>query len=121
MRYLGAVATLLILMIIPNLVWLATSSIRIHNISNQPISAVAYSACEKTHPIGSLLPGQSIFRFLEACGDDTLKILIGNSRFCQTYVEGELYHIDATIKTPNDVGCSYDDLFSSLFVKKAFW
>jgi len=121
MRHLGAIVTLLILMITPNLVWLATSSVKIHNISNQTISAVAYSACEKTLPIETLLPGQSIFRFLEACGDDTLEILIGSSRFCQTYVEGELYHVDVVIKTQNDVDCNYDDLFSSLLIKKAFW
>jgi len=121
MRYLGAVVTLMLLTITPNLVWLATSSVRIHNISNQPISAVAYTACEKTFLIGNLLPGQSAFRFLEDCGDDTLKILIGNSRFCQTYVEGELYHIDATIKAPRDVVCSHDDLFSSLLIKKILW
>jgi len=121
MRYLGVVVTFLILIIIPNLVWLATSSVRIHNFSNQPISAVAYSACETTHAIGNLAPGQSTFRFLEACGDDTLEILIGSSRFCRTYVEGELYHIDVTIKAHNDVGCSYDHLFSSLLIKKALW
>ena len=76
-------------------------------------------ACEKTHPIGD--PGGSTFRFLEACGDDTLEIIIGESGFCQTYVEGELYHVDATITHVDAVACDYDDLLSSLFIKKALW
>lgn len=121
MRYLSGTVALLILTVAPNLIWLATSTVRIHNSSNHPISAVAYMACETIHPIGILQPGESKFQFLEACGDDTLEIVIGGSRFCKTYVEGELYHVDATIAAMDSVHCQYDDLFSSFFVAKVFW
>jgi hypothetical protein len=119
MRYLGFAALLVLVIVGFNLVWLGTSTVRIENASDVPFDAVGYRACEKTHLIGDLEPGQSAFRFLEACGDDTLEILLGQSSFCQIYVEGELYHVDALIRTSNAVECTYDDPFSSLFLVKA--
>ena len=116
-----AVAIVTLLLLAPNLIWLGTSTVRIENVSDLPLGAVGYSACETTHSVGRLAPGQSVFRFLEACGDDTLEILIGDERFCRTYVEGELYHVDATIEGVGAVQCGYDDLVSSLFVIKALW
>ena len=118
MRYIGGVVALLVLSVAPNLIWLATSTVRIQNTLNQSVSSVGYLACETTHSIGTLRPGEAIFVFLEACGDDTLEILIGDSKFCQTYVEGELYHVDATITAVDAVSCGYDDLLSSLFITK---
>lgn len=121
MRYVWGVIALLLIIAAPNLIWLGTSTVRIHNTSNQAIPAVAYLACERIHAIGSLKPQESIFRLLPACGDDTLEILVGDARFCQTYVEGELYHIDVTLSAADAVGCQYDGPLSSLFIAKAFW
>jgi hypothetical protein len=95
--------------------------VRIHNASSEPIPGVAYLACETIHSVGTLKSGESLFRFLQACGDDTLEILIGDSRFCQIYVEGELYHVDATLSAVDTVGCKYGDPLSSLFIAKALW
>ncbi len=120
-RYLGWAFAMLFFLLLPNLIWLGTSTLRIENVSNIPLDSIAYVVCETIHPVGTLAPHQSVFRFLPACGDDTLEIVIGESKFCQTYVEGELYHVDATINTVNTVRCTYDDLLSSLFVKKALW
>ncbi len=120
MRLAGWFLALPVLLLVPNLVWLGTSTVRIHNASNQTVPAVAYVACEMIHSAGALRPGESLFRFLPACGDDTLEILVGDSRFCQTYVEGELYHVDATINAMDAVSCAYDNPFSSLFIEKAF-
>jgi len=100
---------------------LSLSSIRVSNVSNSHIDLIAYLVCETTHTVGTLGPHQSIFRFLPACGDDTLEILIGEAKYCQTYVEGELYHVDATIDTVDAVRCTYDDLLSSLLVAKVLW
>ena len=66
-------------------------------------------------------PAESVFRFLEACGDDTLTIHVADAEYCRTYVEGELYHVDATINSRTAVSCKYDDLLSSLFLKKNFF
>ena len=118
MRYAISAAVILLAILAPNLVWLGTSTVGIQNISGTTVDAVAYSACEKTHTVGTLRPGQSVFRFLEACGDDTLEIIVGDSKYCQTYVEGELYHVDAAIDGNAVVSCTYDDLLSSLFVEK---
>lgn len=122
MRYVVWVIMALVLTsVAPNLIWLGTSTLRIHNASNQPIAGVAYLACETTHSVGTVRPRESILRFLPACGDDTLEILVGDSRFCQIYVEGEMYHVDATLRAVDAVGCGYDDLLSSLFIAKALW
>ena len=121
MRYLGWAHVILFVLVAPNLLWLGTSTLRIQNLSHSPIDSIAYLACETLHPIGTLAPHQSIFRFLPACGDDTFEIVIDEARFCQTYVEGELYHVDATIGGVDSVSCTYDDLLSSLFVVKALW
>ena len=118
MRYLKWSFVLLLILIGPNLIWLGTSTVRIENVSKFPIDKIAYKACERIHFVGTLQPRQSVFRFLENCGDDTLEILVQDFKFCQIYVEGELYHVDATISTPDDVDCEYDDLLSSLFILK---
>lgn len=104
-----------------NLLWLGTSTVKIINASDSAIGSVAYSACGVTHPLGRLEAGRSAFRFLEACGDDTLVIFVGDSEFCQIYVEGELYHVDGEIVAPDNVVCAYDHLFSSLLIAKALW
>ena len=121
MRHLGWAFAIVFVLISPNLIWLGTSTLRIQSLSNSPIDSVAYMACETIYPVGSLDSHQSIFRFLPTCGDDTLKILIGENEFCQTYIEGELYHVDAVLKDVDSVSCRYDDLLSSLFVVKALW
>lgn len=104
-----------------NLLWLAGSTVRIENASTQTLDAVGYMACGEARAIGSLAPGESVFRWLPACGDDTLEILLGDARFCRIYVEGELYHVDAAIASRDRVDCAYDHLFASLFVVKALW
>lgn len=121
MRYLVWVFAILFILLAPNLLWLGTSTLRIQNVSDLPIDSIAYMVCETIYPVGTLASHQSIFRFLPACGDDTLEIVMGETKFCQMYVEGELYHVDATISTIDSVRCTYDDLLSSLFVKKALW
>ena len=121
MRYWGWAFAILFVLIAPNLLWLGTSTLRIQNVSNSPVDSIAYMVCETMHPVGTLGPHQSMFRFLPACGDDTLEIVIGEGKFCQTYVEGELYHVDAAIDAVDSVRCKYDDLLSSLFVVKALW
>lgn len=121
MRYLGWAFAILFVLITPNLLWLGTSTLRIQNASNSPIDSITYLACETIHTVGTLAPHQSMFRFLPACGDDTLEIVIGEAKFCQTYIEGELYHVDATTDGVDTVRCTYDDLLSSLFVAKALW
>ena len=118
MRYVGGVIALLLLIAAPNLIWLGASTVQIHNASNQVIPGVAYLACETTHPVGIVKPRETIFRFLPACGDDTLEILIGEARFCQTYVEGELYHVDATLTAVHAADCRYGDPLSSLLIVK---
>ncbi len=121
MRYLGWAFAILLILLAPNLLWLGTSTLRIQNVSNLPVDSIAYIVCETIHPVGALAPHQSIFRFLPSCGDDTLEIVIGESKFCQMYVEGELYHVDAMIDTVGSVKCTYDDLLSSLLVVTVLW
>lgn len=120
-RYFGWVFVILFVLLAPNFIWLGTSTLRIQNISNSSIDSISYLVCENIHPIGSLTPHQSVFRFLPACGDDTLEIVIGKTKYCQSYVEGELYHVDAVINAVDSVSCRYDDLLSSLFIKKVLW
>ena len=121
MRYSGWVIAIFFVLLTPNLIWFGTSTLRIQNISDSSIDSIAYLVCETVHPVGSLDPHQFIFRLLPACGDDTLEIVIGGGKHCQTYVEGELYHVDAEINGADSVSCRYDDLLSSIFIKKVLW
>ena len=118
MRYLGWAVLVAFALILPNLIWLETSSVRLHNASMDTVSEVAYTACDQKRDVGELAPSASTFRFLEACGDDTLTVHVMGREYCQTYVEGELYHVDVTIAASDVVHCEYDDLFSSLFLVK---
>jgi len=120
-RWVGGILALAIVCMLPNLTWLGTSTLRIHNGSSMRVANVSYVACEARQVVGALAPNESVFRFLDACGDDTLTIRIADSEFCQTYVEGELYHVDAILTADATVRCSYDDLLSSLFITKALF
>ncbi len=117
----SVIGAAVLLMLGPNLMWLGTSTVRIYNESSAAVDRLAWKACDITHVIGTLGPGEAAFRFLEACGDDTLTVLVGEQEYCQTYVEGELYHVDATIAAAGTVSCAYDDLLSSLFIAKVLW
>ena len=120
-RLLRGIAGLTVLIVAPNFAWLWTSTLRITNASSSRLESVGYAACGRMHSVGTLEPGAFAFRFLEACGDDTLEILVGGNAFCQTYVEGELYHVDATIDAADRARCRYADPISSLLVSKALW
>lgn len=108
-------------LILPNLLWLSTSTLRIHNTTGVDIAAVAYSACARTRTIGDLAPGASSFVLLEDCGEDSLEIVIGDERFCRMYVEGDVYHVDAVIDAPRSVQCDYGDLLSNLLLVEALF
>lgn len=120
-RYWGWAVAGLFVVFSPNLLWLGTSTLKIHNDSRAPIDSIAYQACGTLHAVGKLPSHEFTFRFLPVCGDDTLEIMIGQGKFCQTYIEGELYHVDAVISSVDTVSCTYDDVFSSLLVEKMLW
>ena len=103
MRYFAAIIVLVFFVLAPNLIWLGTSTVRIKNVTGNPLEFVSYRACEKTHDLGSFGPHEAKFRFLETCGDDTLEIVLNQTKHCQIYVEGELYHVDARITAPNAI------------------
>ena len=116
MRYVVVLVVASILILAPNLIWLATSTVRIENATGEPLASVAYLACETSHSLGSFEPNEARFLLLEACGDDTLEIVLSDARYCQAYVEGDMYHVDARIVEASAVECTYGDLFSSLFI-----
>ena len=118
LRCILVVLFLLGLMIAPNLIWLGTSTIRIVNKSDSAISNLSYSACEQSHEVGTLQSNRLTFNFLPPCGDDTLSLHLGKSKFCQMYVEGDLYHVEATIESKDKVRCEYAVLLSTLFITK---
>ncbi len=110
-------ALLLLLLVAPNLIWLHTSTLRFHNASGSSIYSLEFEACGERHDVGPLAAGRGAFRFLESCGDDTLKIVNNDAVECQLYVEGELYHVEAVFDG-SGLECSYADPFSTLFVTK---
>lgn len=71
MRLFITIVVILLAVFLPNLIWLATSSLRIENTTALPIDSISYRACEKNNVIGILSERKSIFEFLEGCGDDT--------------------------------------------------
>ena len=120
MRHLAWVALFPLLLAAPNLIWLATSSIRIDNLSATEVTP-QYEACDRRHQVGEIASGDFVFAYLEACGDDTLTIHIDKLSYCQIYVEGELYHIDVSINAADQVDCVYANPFSSLFLARLIW
>ena len=120
MRVFLFVISLAIFFVLPNLAWLGTSTLRVENRSPKNIQDIGYGACEAEVVLKPLASGDWVFDFLPSCGDDTLIIRIGRNKFCQIYVEGELYHIDVEIHSPTKVTCEYDDPFSGLILAKMF-
>lgn len=117
-KFIVALLALGTLVFGPNLIWFATSTVRISNASDGSLTRVGFHACGTTHTLGTLAPGVSVFRFLEACGDDVLEIRIGDEAFCFMYVEGDIYHVDAYLRGETAVDCAYDDLFTGLLLAK---
>ncbi|MBT8398893.1 MAG: hypothetical protein KJO98_00315, partial [Rhodothermia bacterium] len=93
MRWLLYTGVLLVLLLLPNLIWLQTSTLRIQNTAAWTTYSLEFEACGERHAIGGLASGRSAFRFLDSCGDDTLTIFHEGTVQCQLYVEGEFYHI----------------------------
>jgi hypothetical protein len=120
-RYLVALAVLVFTVLAPNLIWLGTSSVRIRNSSEATLESVSYQVCGNSHSLGSLEPHEAKFRLLEACGNGTPVIVLNGNEHCQAYVEGELYHVDATITGPDGVECEYDDPLSNRLIRELVW
>jgi len=118
MRVFFIIISLAAIIVLPNLAWLATSTLRIENRSHKDLWDTGYRACETKFHLGPLAAGARKLAFLPSCGDDTLTIVIGKNPICQVYVEGELYHIDVEVHSPSKVICEYDDPFTGLFVAK---
>ncbi len=106
------------LILLPNLMWLATSTLRIENKSGSSLSSLSYRACETEYPLAPLKRGSADFEILPSCGEDTIVIILGEKEFCQIYVEGEMYHVDVEVHSPDNVTCKYDDPISGLFLAK---
>ena len=121
MAKIGWLAVPLLALLLPNLLWLSTSTLRIQNDSGAALADLSYSACGKTHALDPLPAAAATFVFLEACGDDSLEIGVGDARFCQMYVEGDMYHVGASVESPQQVRCEYGDLLSNLFIAEALF
>lgn len=104
---LGVVALGVALVLGPNLFWLARSSVRIENRDVVDLTRLSYQACSQSFPIERLEAGESVFRVLSACGDDSLVILSEGIEVCVLYVEGDMTHVRAHLTSPREGECSY--------------
>ncbi len=117
-RVLVATLVLAAAVAAPNLIWLVVSTVRVDNVAGRSIDAVAYRACGRIHEIGTLADNTSVFRVLEDCGDDTLDVLVGGTVGCTLYVQGDMFHVDASIMADGRVDCTYADPFATLLVTR---
>jgi hypothetical protein len=122
-RLLAVLLVLAALLLLPNLVWLERSTLRIENRSPDPIAAVRLRACGEIYEVGSLEAGEAYAGFLPACGDDSLTVMApaasAENAVCTIYVEGDMYHVDVWFTSPTTGDCAYDfPPFSALFVRK---
>lgn len=98
---------LVALVVAPNALWFARSTIRVENRGPDAVESLTLSACSTSREIGPLAAGASSFHVLPACGDDTAVISIGNAQLCVLYVEGSLYHVKAWVSSTIRGHCEY--------------
>lgn len=101
----------------PNLIPLFNSTITLTNDSPQPIRSIDVQVDNRALALGPLAPDDSTFGLLPKSGDSTLMIRVetstGVTTGCRSYVEGEMYHVDALVRADGSIEC--DVSISALF------
>ncbi len=93
----------------PNLIWLASSTARVENRTSRGLAGVRLQTGQQDVVIGSVPSGDSRFVFLPVRGESTLQVhysFNGEDRTgCQEYVEQSMYHVEAVIDADGEIAC----------------
>jgi hypothetical protein len=104
---LAFVAALIVLA--PNLIWLARSTARITNHSGRELRNFRLELGERDVTLGLVTPGQSRFVFLPETGAAALLVdySVGTRQRtgCQENVEGSMFHVNVAIGPDLDPHC----------------
>jgi hypothetical protein len=100
---------------------LVCSTARLKNESSQLLSDVLVRVGDAVVPVGDLSPGRSKFVWLPRGGEATFSVEFSSAgqkhRDCSEYVEGEMYHVRATVSSALTLSCSAElGLFSRIMV-----
>lgn len=118
------IATLIICIFVPNLIWLGYSTARITNGGTDTLITVVVHVDEKETNLGDLPPGKSRFIILPKSGDAgyriSYEIRAHSKSACGEYVEGEMYHVETILESSQGSKCmvSITPLISDLFTLK---
>lgn len=90
----------------PNLKWLTRLTARVENQGPHPVENVVLFTCGKPVSLGLLASSTPQFQIRLICGEDRPEVQAGSlATNCQTYVEGDLYHIQAWFTSPTTAEC----------------
>lgn len=107
---LGCSVLVALVVLSPNLLWLARSTATVTNESGKELRDLRVDLGDRDVLIGVAMPGQSRFVFLPQAGDATLGVsyVVDGElhRACQEYVEGSMYHVDIVISEELEASCS---------------
>ncbi len=122
-RFLAFVIAVLLVVVGPNLVWLARSTVYVENRGNSLVEQVSVFACDEEIEIGDMEAGESRVRLLPECGDSQLSVssnLRGvEHQTCSVPVEASMTHVDAWFDSPLHGSCSFGEpLLSPLLVTR---
>ena len=110
---------------VPNLLWLANSTLRITNEGDELLSSIIVYVDEKGIKLSDLNPGQSKFVVLPNSGESTVTVTynIGEETgtVCHEYIESGMYHVEVDIKNLNKGRCKVSlPIASELLLLKLF-
>lgn len=111
-------------LVLPNLLWLARSTVRVVNLGDAPVPGVVITVDDHRLEFRELEGGARRFALLPESGDATLQVRLGAGSdtppACQAYVQGDMFHVEVTL-SGSSVHCRTDlPLLSDLLVFKLF-
>lgn len=107
---LGCSVLVALVVLGPNLLWLARSTATVTNESGKELRDLRVDLGDRDVLIGVAMLGQSRFVFLPQTGAATLGVTyVVNGelhRGCHEYVEGSMYHVDIVISDGQEASCT---------------
>jgi hypothetical protein len=105
----GLAFAVALVVLAPNLIWLARSTARVTNHSGRALRNFRLELGGREVIFGLVAPGQSRFVFLPEAGEATLLVVysVGTRQRtgCQEYVQGSMFHVNVAIGADLEPRC----------------
>jgi hypothetical protein len=111
-------------LMVPNVLWLDHSTVRVENVGDKPISEIEFDLGGEIVQFQDIEPGAIAMGTLPNAQAGTLAILVkpnySTKNTCQSYLENRLFHVDVVVDNGEITHCDASvPILSNLWVLKA--